>query len=164
MISTWQVQTGCSINQLAKTKLHIILIQSDCFPDGPRSLFLSAVLSFFLPGLGVVSRPSGTWPARPPICLLIKWSALGYSRLWYKTTEWDPFFRVVTPSLNTKQSHNPRLVPAPLWLSSMVPTRCLYGLFPQAVEKQACFWLPHGMSRNTAWQVTLGLRWSEARG
>ena len=40
-----------------------------------RHLLRSLSLSFFLPGLGVVSRPSGTWPARPPFCLLC-------GRLW----------------------------------------------------------------------------------
>ena len=81
------------------------------------SLSLTLSLSFFL-SAGLRGRLATLRHlARPTTHLFIKWSALEYSRLWYKTTEWDPFFRVVTPSLNTKQSHNPRLVPAPLWLS-----------------------------------------------
>ena len=102
-----------------------------------RYFFLSLSLFFLSAGLGG-RLATLRHLARPTTHLFMKWSALGHSRLWYKTTEWDPFFRVVTPSLNTKQSHNPCLVPAPRWLSTMVPTRCLHGLFPQAVEKQAC--------------------------
>ena len=103
------------------------------------SVSLSLSLALFFLSAGLRGRLATLRHlARPTTHLFMKWSALGHSRLWYKTTEWDPFFRVVTPSLNTKQSHNPCLVPAPRWLSTMVPTRCLHGLFPQAVEKQAC--------------------------
>ena len=72
-------------------------------------MFLSLFSLFFL-SAGLRGRLATLRHlARPTTLLFITWSALGYSRLWYKTTEWDPFFRVVTPSLNTKQSHNPSL-------------------------------------------------------
>ena len=55
--------------------------------DKAFSLSFSFSLSLIVPGVRGRSRPTGSWPARPPICLF-SGRLWGYSRLWQGTTEW----------------------------------------------------------------------------
>ena len=75
-------------------------------------IYICISLSFFLLGIGVESRPSGTWPAQPPI-VVMEWLALGSQRK-SKNSVVGTVLLVASPRPRTLNKTQPRPHHAPL--------------------------------------------------